>query len=392
VKLRWSCGLVAVALAVWSFSPHAADAAVICQKGSRVKFRADACKPGWTQLAAVGGGAGDPSGSWEFSSGTLFDSFGLVPRFLVLAPDGSGRVNFAGGEGGVLTCLSLNYARSETPTLTVEIESAFGSSTRVLRYALDGDHLDLFGPERRSAGLTRADAVPADVDCASLTEVTLFSDLPIPDSNSGLAYDGTQLWYQLDNVGKIVAVDPGTGAAGEPEDFGARQFEHIHAASGADFWAHCNCGSNEEAGLVTRDEVVADTVNTLDELADEISLNAIAFDAASGTLWLHGRADDGGGRLLKIDPSGEPDVLLAAFDLDADLTGLAFDGASLWAVDRSGQSLVRIDPATGVATGTFEIPNHFAFWQGVAVVGTELAVLGSTGLEGAILKVALPPL
>ena len=107
-------------------------------------------------------------------------------------------------------------------------------------------------------------------------------------------------------------------------------------------------------------------------------------------LWIHGRNDSNEGRLLKVDPSGEPDVLLAAFDLDAELSGLAFDGTLLWGLNRDGQSVVRIDPATGQATGNFTIPNKSARWTGIAVVGSELVLLGATGTEGALLKVSIP--
>src|SRR5262245_43720232 len=92
------------ALAASTLASHA-GAAVICQKGSRVKFRADACKPGWTELATVGSeraGGPDPSGIWEYQSGTLLDVTRLSPRFLVLEPDGSGRLNLSPGAGGVL--------------------------------------------------------------------------------------------------------------------------------------------------------------------------------------------------------------------------------------------------------------------------------------------------
>lgn len=125
-------------------------------------------------------------------------------------------------------------------------------------------------------------------------------------------------------------------------------------------------------------------------LADEIGVRAIAFDGAAGVLWLHGTSDSGQGRLLKVDPSGEPDVLVAAFDLDAFLTGLAFDGTNLWGVNFSGQSIVRIDPATGQATGNFAIPDRSAQWRGIASVGGGLVLLGDTGTEGRLLQLAMP--
>jgi hypothetical protein len=369
---------------------HAAEAAVICQKDRLVKFRAVACKPGWTQLANVGG-APDPSGIWEVAGGTLFDVTGLEARFLVLERSGAGRLNLSGGDGGVLTCGSFNYARGETPTLTMDLESIGYLGTRVMRYSLEStDELGLVGADGRTAELTRADAVAPDAECGTLPEVTLFAGLPVPEFFGGLAFDGAQLWYEVQNVGEIVPVDPGTGAAGPRREFGANQFTHVHASAGADFWTHCGCGGSEEAGLVTAANRLVDEVETGEELGEDINVRGIAFDPASGRLWLHGTNAENQGRLLRVDPSGEPDVLVEAFDLDASFSGLAFDGTSLWGLNRSGQSLARIDPTTGRATGNFKIPNFFAEWRGVAVVGTELVLLGDTGVEGALLKLQLP--
>jgi hypothetical protein len=371
----------------------AASAAVICQKGARVKLRADACKPGWTQLATVGGG-GDPSGTWEFTAGGPFDATRLTPRYLVLEPSGTGRMNLVGSAGGVLTCGTFTYARAETPTLTLDLRSIGYLDTRVMHYTLDGsDALALADADGRTAQLVRADAVPIASDCAALTEITLFTGLPIPEYWSGLAFDGASLWYEVQNVSEIVPVDPATGIAGTQKPFGAGQLSHPHAASGADFWTHCACGGSQEAGLVSGANVLLDEVETGPELGEELGVRAIAFDAASGRLWLHGYTNAGGRKLLEVDPTGaEPDDLVSAFDLDADLTGLAFDGTSLWGLHHSGRSLVRIDPATGTATGNFKIPSAAADWRGVAVVGAELVLLGDTGLEGALLKVVLPAL
>src|SRR4030095_15389624 len=141
---------------------------------------------------------------------------------------------------------------------------------------------------------------------------------------------------------------------------------------------------------VTPPGTQVDLVETGPELNDEIGVRAIAFTAASGGLWLHGREDSGQGRLLKVDPSGEPDVLLAGFDLDGFLTGLTFDGTNLLAVNFSAQSIVRIAPATGQATGNFSIPDRSAQWRGIAAVGSGLFLLGDTGTEGRLLQVATP--
>jgi hypothetical protein len=383
-------GKLALALLLGLAIADAAGAAVICQKAARVKLRADACKAGWTQLAVVGG-ASDPSGIWQFTGGTLFDATRLEPRFLVLEPNGAGRLNLSGSDGGVLTCGSFSYSRGETPTLTMDLESIGYLGTRVMRYSLDGaDALELVGADGRAAELARADAVAPDAECGSLTEVALFTGLPMPEFWSGLVFDGLELWYELENVSEIISVDPATGLTGTQREFGSGQFNHPHASFGPDIWTHCACGGSQEAGRVTFANTLADEVRTGEELAEEMSVRAIAYDPAADFLWLHGRNRESQGRLMKVDPGGEPDVLVQAFDIDADFSGLAFDGVSLWGLNRSGQSLARIDPATGQTTGNYKIPNAFAHWRGVAVVGAELLVLGDTGLEGAILKLGLP--
>ena len=302
-------------------------------------------------------------------------------------------MTLAGGEGGVLTCGTFTYARAETPTLTMDLRTIGYLDTRVMQYTLDGsDGLALAAYDGRTAELVRVDAVPAASDCAALTEIALFTDLPIPEYWSGLAFDGAQLWYEVQNVSEIVPVDPATGAAGAPKEFGAFQFEHPHASSGADLWTHCACGGNESVGLVSSTNTLLDEVETGLELGLEVSVRAIAFDAASGTLWLHGYTNAGERKLLQVDPTGaEPDDLIQAFDLDADVTGLAFDGTNLWALNHSGRSLARIDPATGTATPRQSAKGLGILKLPVAVVGSELVLLGDTGLEGALLKVAIPP-
>jgi hypothetical protein len=394
--LRKQLGLAfGIALASSSIAATA-GAAVICQKDDRIKFRPVACKPGWTELATVGAqrvGGPDPSGIWEYQSGTLLDVTGLSPRFLVLESDGAGRLNLSPGTGGVLTCGTFNYARDLTPTLTLDLQTIGYLPTSVYRYDVIGsDGLELHDSGGRSAQFARVDAVAPDAECGTLDEVTLFTGLPKPDFFGGLGFDGTSLWYEVEDVAEIVPIDPAAGTAGTRQDFGSGQFTHLHAYDNGAFWTHCGCGGSEEAARVSFANAKLDQVDTEPELGEELGVRAIAFDPGTGHLWLFGHNEENQGRLFEVDPSGEPDVLVHAFDLDADFSGLAFDGTHLWGLHRSGQSLARIDPATGTAIGNFKIPNRIAQWRGVAVVGSELVLLGDTGIEGAILKLAIPPL
>jgi hypothetical protein len=382
-------GPTAAALTALALYAGAAQAAVVCQKGTKLTLRPDACKSNETQVGSLAGG--DPSGIWAFDSGTIFDASGLEPLFLVLDADGTGRLNASGGDGGVITCASLAYSLGVNSTLVLDLPSFSEiSATRVHPYTLGASTLELRDAAGRTGSFTRADAVDPAAECGTLTQAALFTGLPEPSFFSGLAYDGANLRYEEDNTGNVFPVDPATGAAGTPILLDNTQFTHVHAVQDGDFWTHCGCGGSEEAGRVTALDSLVDEVETESELGDEIGVRAIAYDATGGVLWLHGSNDAGQGRLLKVDASGEPDVLLTAFDLDAFLSGLAFDGTSLWGVNFFGQSLVRIDPATGTATGNFRIPNTSATWSGVAVVDSELALLGATGTEGVILKVARP--
>lgn len=365
---------------------QAAGAAVVCQKGAKVKLRADACRPLETRLATLGGE--DPSGIWEFTGGKLFDYSGFQPEFLVLNADGSGRLNVSGGDGPVLSCGPLQYALGANRTLVVD-DLDFVLDTRVYRFALEGDGLELIDAVGRTASFARADAVDPAKECGSLVRGTLFTGLPRPEQPSGLVYDGAELWYNEEDTDRLVPVDPATGAARPPVAFTSSAYVHASLANG-DFWTHCNCGGSEEAYRVTRAGQQVDQVNTGTELGEEIGVDAIAFDTTTGVLWLYGWNDANQGRLLKVDAGGEPDALLEAFDLDAYITGMSFSGNQLWALNAYGQTVMRIDPATGQVTGTFLIPDRSASWRGIAATGSQLFVLGDTGSEGAVLSLQMP--
>jgi hypothetical protein len=384
---RWLASASAAAGLALAMLGQAAGAAVVCQKGAKVKLRADECRPRETRLATLGAAA-DPTGVWEFTGGTLFDSTGLDGEFLVLEADGTGRANLSGGDGAVLTCAPLRYSLGTGRTLVLDdMNSVLG--TRVYRSELEGDGLELVDALGRTARFARASAVDPDRDCRTLVSSALVKGLPQPNQPSGLVYDGSELWYGEDDTERIVPVDPATGSAGPsvPLDGGW----HVHAALGnGDFWGHCACGGSEEAGRVTRAGQQVDLVETGRELGEELSVEAVAVDPATGVLWLYGWNDANQGRLFRVDASGEPDVLLEAFDLDAYVTGMTFGGGSLWLMNAEAQTVMRVDPATGQVTGTFLIPDRSAYWRGVAAVGGRLFFLGDTGAEGALLAVEMP--
>src|SRR5262245_53283243 len=101
--------LAAILLALSVSIPLTAQAVSICQKGSKLKLRAGACKGKETTLTRLGD---DLSGIWERRDGVaLMDSQRFVPTFLTLNADGSGRLNRRQESTNLLRCPTLRYAR-----------------------------------------------------------------------------------------------------------------------------------------------------------------------------------------------------------------------------------------------------------------------------------------
>jgi hypothetical protein len=383
--MRFRRSTLGIALLATTMLAQTASAVVVCQKGNRVKLRAATCTPKETAVATLGGG-GEIAGTWEFTGGSLLSYSFLPLQYLVLNADGTGRMHLSGGDGPVVACVPLNWSRDPNGTLVVD-DWGMVSNTRVYRFAALGDELELTDAVGQNATFDRATAVDPSDDCGTLVQSTRFDGLPRPDNNAGLVFDGTELLYKEDDEDRVVPVDPGTGVAGTPLGLSP---PYIYAAQGADFWVSCHCGGSEEALRITRAGLEVDAVDTILELGDEIGVEAIAYDAAGAVLWLHGFNDDNQGRLLKVDPAGEPDVLLAGYDLDADIRSLAVSGNELWGLNTFMQSVIRIDAATGHVTGTFLIPDRSAQWTGIAAIGDQLFLIGQTQSQGALLVVAKP--
>jgi hypothetical protein len=388
------------ALAACALAPAAADAAVVCQKGKLVKLRPEACKPREVQLADFGR---DPAGIWEFtgsegrgggSGGTPFLDTGMTPRFLTLEPDGRARVNLENESSGALLCAEFPWARGASPAIVLDLTRVQFQGTRVLRTSLPtDDELRLTDNLGVTLLFSRAAAVPAEAECGTLVEQQRFTGLPRPSGSSGLAYDGASLWYTDDDSSTAHPVDPATGAVGSPVDLGfALGFAYVHAAQGGDFWIHCNCGANAVAALVNPGGSEVDSVDTGADLGEAVNIRSLAFDAAAGALWIAGRASSSSeGRLLRVETDLEPDVLQSSTPFATDLQALAFDGTDLWGLTAGfPRSVLRIDPLSGHTTASFTVPDASVEWTGLALVGGELFLVGSTPLGDGVLASFVP--
>jgi hypothetical protein len=386
---------LAAALALRALAPAPADAVVACQKGKQVKLRGEACKA--REALAVDFGR-DPSGVWEYtgsegrggSRGTPFLDTGLTPRFLTLEPDGKARVNLENERSGALFCADFPWARGASPAITLDLTRVQYQGTRVLRTALPSeDELRLTDSLGVTLVFSRAAAVPPAAECGTLAEQQRFTGLPRPSGSSGLAYDGVSLWYTDTNATTAHPVDPATGTAGTPVDLG---FGYVHAAQAGDFWTHCNCGGNDIASRRSPAGGDVDTVDTGVDLGEQISIRALAFDAAGGALWISGRAASSDeGRLVRVQTDLEPDQVQLSGPFATDLQALAFDGSNLWGLTAdSPRNLLRIDPLTGDATATFTVPDAAIEWIGVASVGGQIFLLGASGSGEGVLASFTP--
>ena len=395
---RLGCALAA-ALAAHALAPAAARAVVACQKGKQVKLRGEACKA--REALAVDFGR-DPSGVWEYtgsegrggSSGTPFLGTGLTPRFLTLDPDGSARVNLENEGSGALLCAGFPWARGASPAITLDLTRVQYQGTRVLRTATPNDDaLRLTDNLGVTLVFSRATAVPPAFECLALTEQQRFTGLPEPDYWTGLAYDGVSLWYEEDNTGKAYPVDPATGLVGTPVELGFfSQYSHVHAMQGGDFWTHCGCGHNETAARRSPGGTDVDTVSTDTDLLEKLNIRALAFDPAGGVLWIAGnRFDSNEGRLLQVATDLEPDLVVSSMSFSTELRALTFDGSSLWGITwDTPPSLLRIDPATARVSATFAVTDATIEWRGVAAVGGQIFLVGSTASGDGVLTSFAP--
>lgn len=208
-------------------------------------------------------------------------------------------------------------------------------------------------------------------------------DVPVPIVFSGLAYDGTSLWFNVEDFTQAVPVDPETGMPGAPIPVSGL----VHAVQNGDFWTHCGCGGSHEASRWPIDGgLIVDMVDTDSDLANEITIRGIAYDSVGNALYLAG--DDN--QLLRVDSDAEPDVLLGVNTIDSlgNLGAITWDGSSVWAIVSSNpQTIIRVDVNSGIVTASYPVPDATVTWQGIAAVGPQFFLIGSKSNEGVLCQV-----
>ncbi len=322
---------------------------------------------------ARGSGTTPLAGAWRYLSGSAFSGpqfsdqdFEGTLRFLVLAEDGTLDLLLQDEASLTLFCHRGVYVRT-TGGLVVEIRRESEAVTLLfLRQQPDADTLVLLDASGGATTFAREAAVPPQLACIAPTVLSTRPGLAaVPTFFTGLAFDGTDLWFTDENEDDVYPIDPVTGVLGAPITFDNSQFQMVHACQGTDFWTHCRCGGSQEAQRRTQADAFVDQVDTQVDLLEEISVRAIAYDPVAAVLWLHGFGDDGIARFLRVDSDSEPDVLLQTGDFDVSLRSMAWDGTNMWGITQS-QNIVRIDVSTFTAIATYDTPDVNVEWTGIA--------------------------
>jgi hypothetical protein len=354
-----------------------------------------------SQADGDGDGVGDAcgvAGVWRYDSGPASDAQlrwrNARARYLVLQQDGTGVMHLQYESVGVYVCKGVVYSQIDDSLLIIQLLERTFEEFGAVAYLFDrpdADTLELIDDNAQVSVLTRQQVVPDAFQCREFDVLRTWSDLAAkPESVSGLAYDGSSLWYEEEGTDTAFPVDPATGVGGAPVVLGASQFTHVHAVQSADFWLRA-WGFQSSVQRRTQADAFVDEVATDNTgLNEEINIGALAYDTSANVLWLHGRgADDGVYRFLKVNSNAEPDVLLDTIDFDLWLAALTWDGTHLWGItaDRL-QSVVQIDPGTLTAAASYRVPNTGVSWVGIAAVDGSLFLLGRDYSAGWLVEVS----
>jgi hypothetical protein len=308
--------------------------------------------------------------------------------YMVLNEDYTAGFHFRSPSLGVVVCHSGLFLTG--PGIMVLALPTLFPGTMMGQYEMaDADTLGLMSPESETIVFERVDTLPADYVCGELAITNRYTALPTPHYDSGLAYDGTQLWYTLeDPPSNLQPVDPDTGTPGAP--VAALTYPLVQACQGTDFWL-IQVGSRKTQ-LRQPDDTLVDEVDTEFGLATPTTIHAVTYDSDNHVLWIHGADLLGADQMLRVDSDAEPDVLISVEPLDVEIEALAWHSDSLWVlVDADPYIVVQFDPAGLTPVRTYTAPRPQARWRGLAWVGESLYLIGEESGEGVLVQTELVP-
>ena len=323
------------------------------------------------------------AGEWHYVSGPMVAGAAIDRiNYLELAAEGSGTL-FTSSPTGINGCGSVVFAVLSDTTVAAtlpDFPDSNRSTVQFYRYALPSpDALALTDAFGNVTSFQRAAAVPVSATCppAPLANAVSVPANQQPGYPSGLASDGTSLWYSPANGGAL-PLNPATGTTGTLVNFvGGGGFQWVQAIQGSDFWITCWCGHNS---YMERHSSTGALVSSFDLSAAptsrDINIYAASYDGSN--LWVGGyQGNIQKNMLLKLNANVSPPVVLAAYPFDARIDGMAFKSGGMWILtEYVGPTLVKIDPAMGTVRATYALPHGF-YYRGLTALHGNLYALRS---------------
>lgn len=382
------------------------------QDGDGVADAVDNCPltPNADQADANFDGIGnvcDATGIWKRVSGKLFASTTTSSNstnhveYIEFDGDGTGMMFLKDSETNLLVCGGINYGAAlpnsiilDLSTFSTAVEGGFASGQKTLVYTFpDANTIAFVDAGGNESTYSRADSVPDDAKCKTLGLGNRFTFGVRPVSSWGsMAYDGASLWFTEQSTANLYPINPANGALGAAKTL-AGGYSYLIACQGTDFWGSCACGSVSDVKRKTQAGVDVDVVDTAAApISSQLTINCGAWDANNNVLWLAGSNSVASeSRLMRINSNANPNVLIGVTRFNISMRALTFRGTELWGVTSSyPQSVVKIDTSTFKVIDTYAVPDLSVQWAGIAVVGTQLQLLGIIPGTGGVLQAINP--
>ncbi len=297
-----------------------------------------------------------------------------VALVLEIDDDSGGSLHRRALASGVVTCISIIYGLPAADQMLASL----GRGTTL--YGVARPHADSLVLTDAAGHLTvfaRIAAPPDSMLCSSLPIVRRH-DLSLDcDGRTGLAFDGTFLWFTGITAHDLIPVEPASGAVAAPRRIDVADASVVESAQGADLWRTCGCDPYDpgfgKVFRITPEETIAEKVSSR-AFGTWDTPRCVAYDPGAGSLWIHGFGRHGPFTLLEIDAEADPDELLRSFSLGFAVDAMCWRGSELLAL--IGNRVVRIDGSTFRVLRTYDPPADLEL-SGIAVAGAQVFALAT---------------
>lgn len=332
--------------------------------------------------AACGGkGGGSPAtnaalaGTWAWESGPFITAASFEQlKWLDLDVDGPGTAYSASPSTGLTGCLPMVYAVLNDQVMAVnapDLGGKGGGGTYYFRWKKTGNTLVLTDSAGNETTFTRSSTPVPDTDKCGVATADAATDFVIPidhqpsGSDQEITADGSIVWFTL-NAGGFSGLDTTTMTLTSNLVLATGGFETLLSSQDGDLWLTCNCGNDNLVQRWTKAGVKVDEIDMQMLLGGNPSTNGAVWDGAHLYVWTQDYTLPGYGYMIsEVDSDAEPDLVLGSAGTANYPQALAVkNGAYFTQTYSYGPVVAQIDPATGLATKTWRLPEDGVYYSG----------------------------